>query len=408
MKINTRTKQSLLLWNSAHSDSYRDEQAVSNFRKDKNEKCILEFSGKMKSILNKQTFNGEGNGLFKRSISIMMKEVFEFTDNELSLILNNEFASVTKKFISMARDFDPNISTENIFQASRNLWIASTLQLLFNKPVELTKSLFAYSMLYPYTDNYIDNPHVRESEKYVFSERFRMRLSGVLLKPLNQHEKQIFALLEYIESEWDRQLFPDVYESLLAIHAAQTRSIKLTRKIAEQSENELLKICIEKGGTSVLADGYLIHGFLTPEQESFCFDFGVLLQFVDDIQDLQEDIDDKIETIFTYLAHNGLLDCYINKILSFTQKVMDNTGIFDEELFMHFKSLVLRSVKILTAESVCLNTKFFSEKYVNKVEEQSSLSFRFIQKYRNKISGNRVSIMQKITPLIDRKIAVAI
>ena len=38
----------------------------------------------------------------------------------------------------------------------RNVWIGNNLQMLLGVPVCLTQGLFAYSMLYPVTDNVLD------------------------------------------------------------------------------------------------------------------------------------------------------------------------------------------------------------------------------------------------------------
>ncbi len=411
MNINNKNEQSVLLWNSSCSVHYFKGEVVSEFQKAENEKLVLKFSEKLKSAFRKNNdnlqVNKELNTQFKQNIASLMANVFQFSENELAIINDNGFSSASKKFVAMARKFDSNITNEEIFQASRNLWIVNSLQVLLNKPVDVSDSLFAYSMLYPYTDNYIDSPDIDESEKHAFSKRFRLRLKGVILDPANPHEEQVFKLVELIESEWNRNEYPLVYESLLAIHDAQTRSIKLMSNCETPSKSELLDICIEKGGTSVLADGYLLNGTLTPEQEEFCFNFGVLLQFVDDIQDLQEDIADKLETIFTCAAKEGELSSYINRTIAFTHSVMNNASLFDDEIHEHFKSLVLKSVKVLIAESVGLNSKSLECHYVEEVEKQSGLSFNFIQKYRNKMSGNRVSIMRKLTPLINREIGVA-
>jgi hypothetical protein len=411
MNINKKIEQSVLLWNNSSSACYFKSGVVSDFQKAENENIFYSLTGKLKTAArfkNNKNQMGKNFGIqLKQNVAALMSRVFRFSDNELAIIFDNGFAAATKKFVLMARKFDSNITNEEIFQASRNLWIANTLQVLMNKPVDVSDSLFAYSMLYPYTDNYIDNPDINEDEKHMFSKRFRMRLEGVFLNPTNEYEQRIFSLVELIENDWDRKKHPGVYNSLLAIHGAQTRSIKLMSNCETPSERELLDICIEKGGTSVLADGYLVNGQLTPEQEEFCFNFGVLLQFVDDIQDLQEDMADKLETVFTCAAREGTLSGYINKAIAFTYLVMDNAVFFGDEIHEHFKSLVLKSVKILITESIGLNSSCLDSTYLHEVEKQSVFSFAFIQKYRDKMSENRVSIMRKLTPFINSQIGVA-
>lgn len=45
----------------------------------------------------------------------------------------------------------------------------NALQLLFGKEVYYSKANFAYSMLYPYTDNYLDNTNIDKNDKILFN-----------------------------------------------------------------------------------------------------------------------------------------------------------------------------------------------------------------------------------------------
>ncbi|MFZ3106590.1 MAG: hypothetical protein WA105_04330, partial [Candidatus Hydromicrobium sp.] len=151
---------------------------------------------------------------------------------------------------------------------------------MMDLPVELTPSVFAYSMLYPYTDNYLDNPHITSESKTIFSQRFQQRINGEKIVPGNTDEKNIFNLIGMIEEQYERSRYPKVYESLLAINHGQTKSIRLLDTSGSLKETDVLKICIEKGGASVLADGYLVSSSLTESQERFLFGFGAYLQMV--------------------------------------------------------------------------------------------------------------------------------
>ena len=63
---------------------------------------------------------------------------------------------------------------------------------------------------------------------------------------------------------------------------AQCRSLELLHRTASPYEVDVLGISLEKGGTSVLADGYLVAGSLTRPQAELAFGFGAYLQIVDD------------------------------------------------------------------------------------------------------------------------------
>ena len=337
---------------------------------------------------------------FKQNIMAFVKNAFNFKESELAMMTEKGFTGATKDFMQMARNFDPDIKMEDVFQACRNLWIINTLQIIMEKPVQVTHSTFAYSMLYPYSDNFLDDPTVTQLEKMEFSKRFRMRLCGENISPRNKHERSVFELISMIESDWSRVLYPNVYLSLLAILDAQTRSIQLLGDKKELTSRDLLSICIEKGGTSVLADGYLISGELTKEVEWFCFGFGTFLQFIDDIQDMKEDIDGDLETIFTYSAKTGNLEEFTNRTLSFSNEVMADMSCFNAKEINTIKSLIIKSLNYMTNEAVGLNQQYFSNEYSNSFELYSPFSYSFLKRKRSRIDPNRISIMKKIEEFV--------
>ncbi|MFN1908542.1 hypothetical protein ACK2FV_02805 [Clostridioides difficile] len=80
-----------------------------------------------------------------------------------------KFLDITKQFIRDARKFDDDLPIGDIMQAMRNVWISNALQLLFGKEIYYSKANFAYSMLYPYTDNYLDNTNIDKNDKILFN-----------------------------------------------------------------------------------------------------------------------------------------------------------------------------------------------------------------------------------------------
>ena len=250
--------------------------------------------------------------------------------------------------------------------------------------------------MHPYSDNYLDDPGISTAEKLAFSQRFRQRLKGETVIPANTTEKIIFDLVAMIEGDWDRDGFPGVYESLLGIHDAQTKSIQLVSGKKALPEKVLLDICLEKGGTSVVADGYLINGSLTPDQEKFCFGFGAFLQFVDDIQDVTEDSDGELTTLFTFAYGQNCLETYVNKTIDFGKTVMGDLRCFCSDVLNDMSSLMIKSNAFLLNEAVALNESFFQESYRQQFEVSSPFRYEFIRKRRSNLESNRISLMKKI------------
>jgi hypothetical protein len=401
MNIDRYVEEFTTLWNHSSAGFPNLGEEIPVEEKIKREDGVEQFSKSARKEVDIQNIQGSGKKKlalqFKQNMVAFFRNTFNYEQDELSILSGRGFTSATKEFFMMARRFDSSVKMEDIFQACRNLWIINSLQILLNEPVKVTPSTFAYSMLYPYTDNYLDDPSVTRSEKISFSTRFELRLRGESVLAVNDNERKIFDLVAMVESEWDRIKYPQVYESLIAIHNAQTRSIFLVNKNGSLSDRELLSICIEKGGTSVLADGYLIKGSMTPEQEWFCFGFGTFLQFIDDIQDIKEDYDGKLETIFTRASVTNRLEEFTNRTISFSDTVLkDIRYCFVSDDLEAVKRLMEKSVYSMVNEAVGLNDFFYQKQYVATFERYSVFRYSFLKKRRSNLDFNRISLMKKI------------
>jgi hypothetical protein len=326
----------------------------------------------------------------------LFKTVFDYPDEHLEIILSENYKTMTKDFIRMGRKFDPEISLEGVFQACRNAWIMNGIQVMMGQPIGLTPSIFAYSMLYPYTDNYLDNSDITSQVKREFSFRFRQKLAGLNAEAANETEERIFKLVEMVEGQFDRIQFPDVYNSLLSIHDAQTKSLLLLDPETKLTQEEVLKICIEKGGTSVMADGYLVAGNLSENQAKFLFGFGAYLQLVDDIQDVGDDAKAGLKTVFSHGLSTRKLDEPCARTFHFGGKVFDQIGCFPGEKIPVFKSMMKNSVEIMLVETILLNEQYHSPEFIGLAEKSSPLSIDYLKKRRSKLSPNRISYMKKI------------
>lgn len=359
--------------------SYRDKLS--------HEARLEKFLKKIKKNKNKKLKPGVNNSGPDKSIfpeiRTFFKSIFGFEDNHLNIIFSDSYREATKEFIETGQRFDPNLDMEDILQASRNVWIINSIQSMMGMPVKLTPSIFAYSMLYPYTDNYLDNPDTNSENKVTFCKSFQQRIKGKRIIPKNNNEKNIFELIGIIEEEYNREGYPKVYESLLAVHRGQTNSIRLLDNSNSLSETDVLKICIEKGGASVLADGYLVSGSLTKSQERFLFGFGAYLQMADDIQDTDKDSGAGLLTPFSQASMHSLLDKYISRTYNFGIRIMDLINCFKGSDLDCLKSLIENSTGKLLIESVGLNDKFYSKSFLTEIEGYSPFRFSYLKKRKS-------------------------
>ncbi|MGA2350560.1 MAG: hypothetical protein ABSF70_09035 [Terracidiphilus sp.] len=310
-------------------------------------------------------------------------------EDEAVELLTGTFWPVGTQLARRARNFDATLSIADTIQACRNAWIACGLQALLGLPVELTPSILAYSLLYPYSDNYLDQPELSSAEKLLFSERFRQRLRGQRLPARNSREAAVWTMVQWIEEQYARPLYPQVYDCLLAIHQAQEQSIAQLNNTGRFDHSGLLLISCAKGGTSVLADACLAHPWLTPEESKFSFEWGVLLQLGDDLQDVREDLARGSSTLFTRAAAEGTpLDDLVLQLLHFSQFVanrMDHLPNGTPSL----KNLLRMSWRLLILMAVADAQPFFSRAFLAELEPCCAFRFDFLRARNKKLAGRQ-------------------
>jgi hypothetical protein len=328
-------------------------------------------------------------GLAFRNVA---RTALDADERALETLLGCGFFEATREFVQMARRFDPAITSKDIYQAGRNVWTANVLQLLLGIPVRVTPAIFAYSMLYPYSDNYLDDPAIPKATKLAFNARFRTRLAGEPLAPRDQHEQIISDLVGLIEGQFDRAQYPQVFESLLAIHRAQGKSLQQMRPSPAPQQIDVLGISFEKGGTSVLADGYLVAGSLSAEQRKCIFGFGLLTQLMDDLEDLPHNLADQFLTIFSQAAQQGLLDGVTNRTLQLCSRILgqlDGLGAAD---LGPFKDLMTSSIKLFLIDSASRSARLYPRPYLQELETHSPFGFAALHQRRKQLARQKISL----------------
>jgi hypothetical protein len=332
---------------------------------------------------------GEGDAVQSRIVASLARFARQALDLEPEAVdlLTADFLPAGIDFARRAHQFDPDLSRSDTIQACRNAWTACGLQPLMDRPSRITPSILGYSLLYPYTDNYLDAPAVPATDKITFCHRFRTRLRGGPSPSRNPHEAAVWALVGMIESEYPRNQFPQVYECLLAIHQAQEASIAQLRASDPVSDSRLLELSFAKGGTSVLADAGLARGSMTALEAEFAFAWGALLQLGDDLQDVRDDLRRGSTTLFTRAVLRGEpLEGLVTQLLGLCHRVagrMDELGgpePLKDLLRMSWRSLILAAV----AEA----HEHFPSEFLAAVERSSPFRFAFQRARRRQLAGD--------------------
>lgn len=364
-----------------------------------NEKQIRQFMDQVERMLsNPPRSREEAQAMQARlgtAFRCLAEEMLGFTAGQLDGLPSQAFSNASEEFVRMSRAFDPNLSMGDIYQAGRNAWTANGLQWLSGLPVQNTPSVFAYSLLYPYTDNYLDDPAIAVATKLAFNERFHRRLAGEWFTLANTHEKIIFDLVAMIETQYARAEFPAVFEGLLDIHRAQNRSLQLIRRSAAPGEVDVLGLSFDKGGNSVLADGYLVSGSLSEARREYTYGHGIFAQLLDDMEDIEQDSKAGRLTVYSQPAGHWSLDTLANRTIHFGRKVLMGLDCFDVEESV--RKVIRRGADMLLLDTIGRTDRYYSQPYLRELEAHSPFRFSFLNKQRNDFfrrHGSLVRLME--------------
>ncbi len=370
-------EDALALWASTRAEMPAIGPPVSRWRQLSNaraaKRLIDELAKRTARLPDEEAARAEWRAQLKERLQAFGEERLGWPAGYRRLLFGEAFYESAVAFTREARALEPRLPLAQLGQALRNVWIGNSIQMLLGRRVEMREGLFAYSMLYPLTDNWLDDPTVSAERKRAFNVRFAWRLAGLEPRPGDGREAAVFALVGRVEHELPRAAYPRVYESLLAIHGAQSRSLE-QQSDARLSDGELLSISFAKGGSSVLSDLHLVADEPSEDQERFAFRYGVFLQLLDDLQDVEDDRAVSHETLFTRAARRGLLDDPVAQLARFIDRVLESvrgtTSCADG------LDLVRRNCLALLVGSVAQQPRLYSRHFLRRLASQWPVSFR--------------------------------
>lgn len=320
------------------------------------------------------------------------REIFDFTPEQIAVIRDNGLVEAWETFARAARAQDSALSGDDIYQAGRNVMTMNFLQILLGLPVGVTPAVLAYSLLYPYTDNFLDDPAVPLAAKMDFNRRFWQRLAGQPAAFAGPQQAHIWSLVTQVEAQWPRERFPQVYHSLLAIHAAQSRSLVQLRGPVSPYEVDVLRISFEKGGTSVLADGYLAAGDLDPQQARFAFAYGAYTQLMDDLEDVESDLRSGAQTVFSQTAGRWPLDALINRAVHLGQRTFSGMDQFAVPAAAPLQAMIMRVLPVLISASAGRLPRYVSPAYLRELEAHMPFRFGALNACQKRLARRKISL----------------
>jgi hypothetical protein len=304
------------------------------------------------------------------------------------------------QFLKQVRLFSPELRFDEIGQAIRNYIVYAMFKVIHRVPTGYHSAGFGYSMLYPFTDNYIDSCKPSSEEKLIYNQLIRDKLMGREVHPGCEHHKKTCDLLQAIASEYPREKDARIYTLLLMMLEAQEESLRQQNQNITLSEEERLNISLFKGGVSVLVDRFLINKELTPADLHFYLGFGFFLQLADDLQDIREDSEKGYQTLFTVDLSPEREERLVNKLLNFLHHIMNSYSAENDT----FKNLVQASSNHLVYTSLCGSKEFFLTEFQNRIERYLPVTLSYLEAARanslerqnDKIQNNYIRVLDQL------------
>ena len=374
--------------------------AVGDMQKKENEALIEEFSARMQKKAEQRPEGKEGLKQWEQEMEQELKCFLE-KEKMLSLsewinpVLFHEFEKETKHFIDRVRGFDADLNAGQIWQAMRNYFIYAMTVEMQGERQNAANPILAYSLLYPYTDNYIDDKTTTKEEKERYNRMIARKLKGEPVLVQSALEEKTCRLLDMIGDAYEGEAKKKVIGTLLQLLEAQNYSIRQQK--AGISEDEILGISIWKGSASVLADYLFATQDWREKEEGFYLRFGFLLQLVDDLQDMEEDKKEGSHTMMIKAAEQKRLEGQVNRLLWF---IWDTVRDF-EPRNPGLKGFVLKNCVEITLLSAAMNAQHFLKEYIKALEPYLPLSVEFIKKMKKQqkkgkhVQGMPISVMEE-------------
>lgn len=293
-------------------------------------------------------------------------------------LLEHGFLDIFNELFSTAAKEDPDMSQDDLIQALRHIWIMNVLQLYCGIEPTLSPEVYAFGLLYPYEDNYLDDPLISNEEKRTFNDRLTLLLDGENVSPSHLVESKIVNFMELIKSRFDRHEAEKVYASLSLVHASQVKSLEQLNNDSITKE-EVMEISFLKGGSTLLADAYVIQSGSELRFLNFAFQMGTYLQLIDDLQDMNEDRVKGIHTLFTLPQDGKTREAEIKRLLSYIVRVNAKKPS-DTAIQKRTKDFLNYGMLILIMDAVGQNPAAVSKSFYRELEAYSPVRLSFYQK----------------------------
>ena len=321
-------------------------------------------------------------------------------------------------FLKRAQEQEVELGPKEHYRALTNYWVYLILKTVYEDDDSihpLSNDVYAYSFIYPYSDDLMDETVGDVQQKLTFCKNITTKILGGSLQQYAldddgaalHGECRVYELLDQILSKSNSH---SLRESFCAINHAQLASMKQrvhfedlkagVNSLSKDFEECIFDISVNKGVASVMPDAHFCFtdGSLSKEQAELAAMIGTMGQFINDIEGLFQDLDAKSLTpaLISFLKH-GTLDRFVEKSLTHMERQMRRAPRQYKTLSQDRVELLLNVVKIrLLIAAACLhetnpNRNVLSADFCLGLEEEMGLElsmFALLGRLERQVFGN--------------------
>ena len=267
------------------------------------------------------------------------------------------------------------MNEKDVARAASCAWTMLFNQAIHGIPIRLTESIYGYSMLYPLTDDLMDNQTINIEDRKAFAKRFARLISHGDSKPENPQEEKIWYMFSLIEKEWDRKLYPTKYRFLLELLIAQKDSqLQFGIDGNPPPFDKVWEVTVRKGALSGLCGLALVKEIVTKEDAIYASSLGTISQYLNDLKGIDDDIKENQYTPFSLVYLSGKVG-NLDGITDFVLRNIHESYVYNGDLI---KSNTYKSLESIFAMKltfgVAVNQEKFSSKFIAKIESISPIS----------------------------------
>lgn len=314
-----------------------------------------------------------------KTYSILYRVLNEETILNLHSCLSSErlesFVSEIQEFLREVRGYTPELTLDGIGQAMRNYIVYQMFKEIHLDTSGFLKACYGYSMLYPFTDNYIDNGALTTGEKGRYNKLIRDYIMTGRAEPLCGYDEKTLYFLECIRKTYQEKELKNITDLLLMMLDAQEESLRQQKKELLLNARDRLDISLYKGGMSVLIDRFFVKNKMSGADMLFYLGFGFFLQLADDLQDIAEDSGKGSQTLLTLDLSAEQEEKTVNRLFFFIRDLCGSHPSGNND-FLRF---VLANCYLLLLMGIYKSREYFTSGYLKKMERFFPVPFSCLE-----------------------------